>query len=59
MLEFSNMEEYRTADNFLIWSVGKYYEAREREREREREVKNVCIVEISPNILNLLNVVLS
>ena len=37
MLEFSNMEEYRTADNFLILTVGKFYEARERERERERE----------------------
>ena len=74
MLEFSNMKEYRMADNFLILTVGQFYEAREREREKERErerrerqrqrqkeivVKNVCIVEISPQKLNLLNVVLS
>ena len=37
MLEFSNMKEYRMADNFLILTVGQFYEAREREREKEGE----------------------
>ena len=36
MLEFSNMKEYRMDDNFLILTVGQFYEAREREREGER-----------------------